>query len=293
MVKGEVVSPPFLAFPERLVFGILLSAAPLFPPEVAPAHLLPLIPFAAVGLAFGKVSRLQRFTVILAYVLSLGALSSADSFSQVSSLCFFLGLAYLLLAWIDAKLTAYVFLPGEVRVRSIQLEELKLREEAVDLRLEDVVSITKRVPILSSLLKLRFYDVYLRTRGGELRLRGLPERLKLEAWLRRRLEVPRTEKKIQRQAAGEEAKRTARELEALRRALEKGSARRVVVSAGSASASLSAEFLNPKADALDVIEDAYLLAERVLQRFGAGGKPRLRVESAEGGLRTNRIERLL
>lgn len=294
MVKGDVVSPPFLAFPERLVFGLLLAAAPLLPPAAAPAHLLPLVPLAAVALAFGRVSRLQRFTVALAYVLSLGAFPQADSFSEVSSLCFFLGLAYLLVSWVDAKLTAYIFLPGAVKVRSLKLEELKLREEAVDLSFEDVVSITKKVPKLSDLLRLRVYDVCFKTRVGELCLRGVPESLKLEEWIRRRPAAPRKEGGAPQQRRARETGRSAsQELEALRRAVEKGSARRVRISAGSASASVSADFLNPKAEVLDVIEDAYVLAEKVSQRFGGGGKPVLRVEGAEGGLRTNRIERLL
>lgn len=230
---------------------------------------------------------MQRLIITLVYVLHAGT-----SLFELSFLCFLVGLIYLVLAWADAKWTVYVLSPGQLRAHLAGLDELKFREE-IHLRPEDVIDISRKTHFLSALFKLRFYDIHLKTRSGEVRLRGLPESPALEAWLKSCSDSSRSRKENFRRLEKRAEKHTRPELMSLRNAVEQGSARKVEISARCASASLAAEFLNPKAEVLDVIEDAYLLAEKVSQRLGAGGKPALRVESDESRIRTNRIERLL
>lgn len=293
MVKRDVFSPHFLAFPERLLFGLTLLLLPLLPLTVAPAYLLPLLPAALVGLFSGEVSRLQRLTVLLSYAFSLSGISAVHLFAQLPSVLFFLGISYLFLTWLDAKLTVYALLPGELRVISAGIEDLKLSGRATSIRVENVLKVTRRTPLVSSLFKLNFYDACLLTPGGELRVRGIPGDIDVEAWLRTHTQRPSTRREVAQKLEKNSSRTLAPVLSTLREAVEKGAAKRVSISLDGGEARLSAEFVNPKAELLDVIEKVYAVAEEVSRRFGGVGKPVLRLDGGEGGLRKNRIERLL
>jgi hypothetical protein len=294
MRGGSAVSPSLLSYPEKLLFALAMLAASLVPPQAAAPLLAPLLPASLTALAFGRLSRLQRLLVALPYALAPWVVLAPDAGMRVASACTLLGLVYLLVAWLEARWTRYVFAPGEVRIRRIPLDDLGLRERKETVKLDGVRSVSVRSSLLSALSKT--YDLVLLTECGEFVIKGVRQDFDLGSWLAASRPVATSRKGglelHERAPEGESSAETHRELLELKRALEAGSIDNVQVRLSSSAVKLDIEFRRPKLSLYPLIEKAYALALDISLALGTSA-PELLAARAGRRIRTNRIDRLL